>query len=117
VFGVIGDHLAVGARMIADVPAAILPLLGFAIIAVLVIRRVGPVGVAMGTDERWPALVMTICVASLVAYVANDTGAAAADPAFVYAMAGIVYPAMVAAGWKSSSGPPEGTPDVATVPG
>jgi hypothetical protein len=56
----------------------------------------------MVLDERWPHVVITVIVASLVAFVVNDTGAAAADPAFVYAMAGITYPAMLATGWRGS---------------
>jgi hypothetical protein len=92
---VIGDRLSTGLQMIRDVPAAVLPLIGFVLILVLVIRRVGAVGGGMAVDDRWPAIVITLCVASLVAYVVNDTGAAAADPAFLYAMAAITYPAML----------------------
>jgi hypothetical protein len=93
---VLVDHLAVGARMLADVPAAALPLIVLVVIAVLVLRRVGPVGAAMDTDPRWPAIVLTICAGSLVGYLANDTGPAAADPALIYAMAAITYPAVTA---------------------
>jgi hypothetical protein len=56
----------------------------------------------MALDERWPHVVITVIVASLVAFVVNDTGPAASDPAFVYAMAGITYPAMLAVGWRGS---------------
>jgi hypothetical protein len=97
VFGVVTDRLSTGLDMIRDVPAAILPLIGFVVLLVLVVRRAGAVGRGMAIDDRWPAFVVVVCVASLVAYFANDTGAAAADPAFLYAMAGITYPAMVAA--------------------
>jgi hypothetical protein len=114
---VVGDHLAIGARMIAAVPAAALPLAGFILIVVLVARRIGPVGAGMGVDDRWPILVITVCVASLMAYLANDTGAAAADPALVYAMAGITYPAMVAAGSRRAAAPPHTASDVTKVPG
>ncbi|HEX9234780.1 MAG TPA: hypothetical protein VF972_00705, partial [Actinomycetota bacterium] len=95
-FHVIAARLAVGARMIRHVPAAVLPLLGFVIILIVVVRRLGSVGAGMAVDARWPAIVITVCLAALVAYVVNDTGPAAADPAFVYAMAGITYPAMLA---------------------
>ncbi|HJP65655.1 MAG TPA: hypothetical protein VKA30_05050 [Actinomycetota bacterium] len=111
-FRVLADHLAIGARMIADVPAAVLPLIGFVLIAVLVVRRTGSVGEGMRTDPRWPAIVVTICAASLVAYLVNDTGAAAADPAFVYAMAGITYPAVLAGRRRTPTAPArtQGTP-------
>jgi hypothetical protein len=98
VLNTIAERLSTGFDMIADVPAAVLPLIGFVLILFLVIRRVGAVGRGMAIDDRWPAIVVVICIASLVAYVTNDTGAAAADPAFLYAMAGITYPAMLAAG-------------------
>ena len=95
-FDVITDRLDTGFAMIRDVPVAVLPLISVVVILALVIRRVGSVGRGMELDPRWPAFVVTVCVASLVAYFANDTGAAAADPALVYAMAGITYPAMLA---------------------
>jgi hypothetical protein len=120
-FDVTADRLAVGLGMIADVPAAVLPLIGFVVILILVARRVGPVGHAMALDERWPHIVVTLCVAGLVAFVVNDTGAAAADPVFLYAMAAIVYPAMLATGWPGSKHRrkegPERTPDVSRVGG
>jgi hypothetical protein len=97
ILGVISDRLSTGFEMIRDVPAAVLPLIGFVIILVLAIRRVGAVGWGMEFDRRWYAIVVVACAASLVAYVANDTGAAAADPAFLYAMVGITYPAMMVA--------------------
>jgi hypothetical protein len=95
VLHVIGDRLSTGFDMIRDVPAAILPLIALVAILVLVIRRMGAVGTGMDVDERWPAFVAVLCVASLVAYFVNDTGAAAADPAMLYAMAGITYPALL----------------------
>jgi hypothetical protein len=92
------DRLEIGARMLARVPAAVLPLVGFVVLLVLLARRVGPLRWDPPVDDgRWRAAMMVMMVAALVAYVANDTGAAAADPVFIHAMAGIVVPAMLCA--------------------
>src|SRR5207244_11357004 len=89
--------LAIVVRLVARFPAAVLPLFGFAIILWLVVRRVGPVGRGLVGNDEWRDLLIVLVLASFVAYVANDTGAAAADPAFIYAMGGIAYPAMLLA--------------------
>jgi hypothetical protein len=96
-FTTVGDRLAVGWHMIARNPAAVIPLIGLALALWLVLRRTGPVAEGVALDNRWRDAIITLVSASFVAYVANDTGPAAAGPAFIYAMSGIVYPAMLVA--------------------
>jgi hypothetical protein len=42
-----------------------------------------------------------LILSSAVAYFANDTGSAAAGPAFLYAMVGITYPTLLAVEQRS----------------
>jgi ABC-type Co2+ transport system permease subunit len=49
------------------------------------------------TDRAWRDLIVALCLASVVAYFVNDTGVAAAAPAFLYAMAALTFPTMTAA--------------------
>jgi hypothetical protein len=92
-------RLGIGWHMVASVPAAIIPLIGFVAIFVLAARRGGSVGRGLSIDPTggWRHVLMVLCASALVAYVVNDTGAAAADPVFVYAASGLVYPVMIAA--------------------
>lgn len=92
------DRLAIGARMVARVPAAALPLAAFVVLLVLVVRRAGPLRWEPPVDDgRWRAAMIAMMAAALVAYVANDTGAAAADPVFIHVAAGILVPATLCA--------------------
>ena len=108
------DRLAVGWHMIERVPAALIPLIGLALVLWLVLRRTGPVAAGMSLDRRWRDAMVTLVAASFVAYLANDTGPAAADPAFVYAMAGIVYPAMLVVAHRNGASTREPSPAGAT---
>jgi len=109
-FTTLRDRLAVGWHMIERVPAALIPLIGLAVVLWLVLRRTGPVAAGMALDRRWREAMVSLVAASLVAYFANDTGPAAADPAFIYAMAGIVYPAMLVAGRPNGASTREPSP-------
>ena len=76
-------------------PATLLPLIGLPIVLWLVLARPGPLREAMEIEPSWRTMAVVLIAASMVAYFANDTGASAAAPAFIYAMAGVVYPAML----------------------
>jgi hypothetical protein len=90
-------RLGIGIHQVASQPATLIPLLGLPVVFVLAVRGPGPIGPGMAIDRRWRDLTLTVILASVVAFFVNDTGSAAAGPAFIYAMSGIVYPAMLVA--------------------
>jgi len=92
----IRHRLGVGFSQLNRYPTGYLPMLGLPLILWLVLEGPGPIGPALRRlDERWRDLLVILILASLVAYVANDTGVAAAAPAFLYAFAGFAYPAFL----------------------
>jgi hypothetical protein len=104
-FDVLRHRLAIGARQVASQPTRLVPLLGLPAVLWAILARPRPIGAAMDMDAGWRHATVTIILAAVVAYFANDTGTAAAGPAFIYAFVGIAYPAMLIA-----SGRPEGGP-------
>jgi hypothetical protein len=96
-FGVVGHRLGTLVHQVASQPGNLVPLTGIVVVLILVLRRPSPVGQAMDLDRRWRDVVLTLIVASGVAFIANDTGASAAAPGFIYALVGISYPAMLLA--------------------
>jgi len=103
-FDVVRHRLGVGAHQVLTQPATLLPLVGLPVILGLVLARPAPLRPALELDPRWTTMVIVLIVASMAAYFANDTGASAAAPAFIYAMGGIVYPAMLVAEWRGRTG-------------
>jgi hypothetical protein len=90
------DRLSVGVRQVRDAPASIIPLLGLPIALWFAVRARGSVGAGLkASGRRWRDVVVTLCLAGMVAFVANDTGVAAAAPAFLYVLAALAYPAIV----------------------
>jgi hypothetical protein len=87
-------RLDVGVGQLRDVPAGWLPMLGLPVVLVAAIRRPEPLrgGFAVaGTVWRDALIVLTL--AAMGSFFANDTGVAAAAPAFLYAATAAAYPA------------------------
>jgi hypothetical protein len=90
------DRLGVGLRMLNETPPAYIPILGLPIVLWLVLARPGPIGWGLDLAGRaWRDVLVVLVVSGIVAFFVNDTGLAAAGPVFLYAMAGIAYPAWV----------------------
>jgi hypothetical protein len=88
------DRLQVGVNQVRKVPAALIPLLGLLAVLGLVLARFGPIGWGLDrAGRRWEQLLVVLSLAGVVAFLANDTGVAAAAPVFLYAMSGMAYPA------------------------
>lgn len=91
-----GDRLSIGFRQLKEVPAAWIPIVGLPVILGLVLARRGPIGRGLElAGRRWVHVLVVITLAGVVAFFANDTGVAAAAPVFLYAMAGMAYPAFL----------------------
>jgi hypothetical protein len=84
------DRLRVGLELIERNPAALVPVLGLPVVLLLVLRPPDPLG---ATLRRWPAwrdaLLVTV-LAGGVAYLANDSGPAAAGLAFGLGLGGLL---------------------------
>jgi hypothetical protein len=90
------SRLDVGVGQLRDAPAAWLPMLGLPVVLVAAVVRPEPVrsGLALaGTVWRDALIVLTL--AGMASFFANDTGVAAAAPAFLYAATAMAYPVLV----------------------
>jgi hypothetical protein len=89
-------RLGIGVRQLVDAPPAFIPVLGLLVVFVLALRPPNPIrrGLEL-VDDRWPIMIAVLSAASMVAFVANDTGVAAAAPGFMYALTGLAYPAFL----------------------
>jgi hypothetical protein len=79
--GILGhyvDRLRIGARMLREHPLAVIPALGGPILLGLVLRPPAAFADGFAADPGSREVVLVLALASLVAYVANDSGAAAA---------------------------------------
>jgi hypothetical protein len=92
------DRLRVGIDQVKDVPAALIPLVGLLVVLALTLARPGPIGWGLDrAGRRWRQIVIVLCLAGVVSFLANDTGVAAAAPVFLYAMSAMAYPAFLVA--------------------
>jgi hypothetical protein len=91
------DRMQTSLRMLTDVPAGAIPVLGLPVVLWLVSTRPG--GIGRGLDaagDGWRHALVVLTVAGMVAFLVEDTGVAAAGPVFLYAMAGLAYPTFLA---------------------
>ena len=88
------DRLLVGWRLIERNPFALIPSLGLVVVVWLILRPPPSIGAAFGKHATWRDAMLAIALGGIVAYVANDSGAAACGQAFAMSLAGTVYLAM-----------------------
>ena len=93
-------RLAVGWRLIERNPFAIVPVVGLPATLIAVLRPPGPVREALVRHPKWRDALLVTLLAGLVAYVANDTGAAASGLAFGLGLGGLVYVSLIEGTWK-----------------
>lgn len=94
------DRLQVGFDLIARSPAALVPVLGLPVVLFVVLR---PPATIRSTFERWPAwrdAVFVTVLAGIVAYLVNDSGAAAAGLAFGLGLGGMIGVSLLASTGK-----------------
>ena len=89
----IGHRLWVGVHQIATYPVSLIPLIGLPAMLWVAVRRPGVVGRGVAGAPAWRDVAIVVALAAAVAYIANDTGMAAAAPALLYGIAAIAYPA------------------------
>ncbi len=85
------DRLGVGFDLIADNPFALLPVFGVLVMLVVVLRPPGPIRRSFDEAPVWRLALLTIVVGSVVAYLVNDSGAAAVGEGLTTSLAGMLY--------------------------
>ncbi len=85
------ERLGVGTDLIAANPFALLPVVGVSLMLVVVLRPPGPVRASFEEAPVWRLALLSIVAASVVAYLANDSGAAAVGEGLTTSLAGTLY--------------------------
>lgn len=94
------DRLLVGWRLIERNPFALIPALGVPASLLAVLRPAAPVREAFARQPEWRDAILVILLASAVAYVANDSGAAACGLGFGLGLGGLLYVSCAEQTWK-----------------
>jgi hypothetical protein len=90
------DRLRIGLGQVADVPWVVIALVGLVVLLWIAAANAGPVGRALTrAGGPWREALIALTAAGVAAFVANDTGVAAAAPVFIYALALATYPVLV----------------------
>lgn len=101
-----GSRFAVGLRMIARNPLALIPVIGIPALLAVVLRPPAAIRSSLERHRVWRDTLLVILLSSIVAYVANDTGPSAAGMGFAAALGGVL--------WVSLAGKPQ--PSVEAIP-
>ena len=99
------ERLGTGAELILRSPLTWLVVAGLPIVLLVALR---PPPVLRDAFSRWPqwrAAVLTLLVAGIVAFVANDTGVAAAGFCFGLGLAGLLYLPLMEGPWWNGRPP------------
>ena len=92
--------MGVGWRLIERNPFGLVPVVGLFVCLWLALRPPTPVRDAFAAYPGWRDVVVTIVLAGIVAYVANDSGAAACGMAFALGFGGLMYVSLTVAAAK-----------------
>jgi hypothetical protein len=114
-----GSRLAIGLRMIARNPLALVPVLGVAACLALVLRPPAAIRGSLERYRAWRDGLLVILLASAVAVLANDTGPSAAGLGFAAALGGLLWLVLTDEAVAPSPGipPPPPPPIVPVAPG
>jgi hypothetical protein len=94
------DRLGVGWRLIERNPFGLIPVVGLFGCLWLALRPPTPVREALAAYPGWRDVIVTIVLGGIVAYVANDSGAAACGMAFALGFGGLMYVSLTLAAAK-----------------
>jgi hypothetical protein len=88
-------RLSTGWHLIEQNPFALVPVIGLPATLLVVLRPPAPVRGALERHPAWRDVLLVTLLAGIAAYVANDTGPAAAGPAFGLGLGGLVYVSLI----------------------
>ena len=83
-------RLGIGWEQITDTPLAAIPVVGVLVLLVVVLRPPAAIAESFDGHDAWRDAVLVLLLASVVAYLANDTGAAAVGFGFGFALSGLL---------------------------
>jgi hypothetical protein len=91
IWDTIAHRLGVGFDLIARNPFALLPVVGLVVVLYVVLRPTPKIRESFREHPVWRDAILVIVLGSIVAYVANDSGAAAVGLGFGMAVGGLLY--------------------------
>lgn len=97
------DRLLVGWHLIVLNPFALVPVLGLPVVLVALLRPPELLREALDAHPTWRDALLVTILASIVAYVANDTGAAACGLGFALGLGGLFYVSLIEGKWKMTA--------------
>jgi hypothetical protein len=83
-------RLEIGWEQLTDTPLAAIPIVGVLVLLVVVLRPPAAIATSFEGRDAWRDAVLVLLLASVAAYLANDTGAAALGFGFGFALAGLL---------------------------
>jgi hypothetical protein len=86
----LSGRLGVGFDQLTDTPLAAIPVIGTLVLLVVVLRPPAAIARSFEGHDAWRDAVLVILLGSIVAYLANDTGAAAVGFGFGFALSGLI---------------------------
>jgi hypothetical protein len=97
------DRLLVGWHLIVRNPFALVPVLGLPVVLVALLRPPAPLRGSLAAHPDWRDALLVTILASIVAYVANDSGAAACGLGFALGLGGLFYVSLIEGTWKMTA--------------
>jgi hypothetical protein len=94
------DRLGVGWRLIEQNPFALVPVVGVVATLAAVLRPPAAIGRSLARHPEWRDALLVLLLASVVAYVVNDSGPAACGVGFGMALGGLLYVSVAERTWK-----------------
>jgi hypothetical protein len=94
------DRLGVGWRLIVRNPFALAPVLGVLAMLLVMWRPPAVVVSSLNRHPAWRDALLVLSLANVVAYLVNDSGAAACGVGFGMALGGLVYVSVAERTWK-----------------
>ena len=94
------ERLGVGWALIAHNPFALVPVLGLLVTLGVLLRPPASIAPSLGRHPAWRDAMLVLVLASVVAYVANDSGPAACGVGFGMALGGLLYVSVAERTWK-----------------
>jgi hypothetical protein len=83
-------RLGIGWDQLTDTPLATIPVVGVLVLLVVLLRPPSAIAASFEGHDAWRDAVLVLLLASVVAYLANDTGAAAVGFGFGFALSGLL---------------------------
>jgi hypothetical protein len=91
VLSTVAHRFGTGFHLIAQNPFALIPVIGVPATLLVVLHPPAPVAASFAQHPGWREALLTILLGSVVAYVANDTGAAALGLGFGTALGALLF--------------------------